>query len=674
MINKPLLVQQHLDYFRSNTMAMLLIVLCFMISGCDTQPEATGLGSVAGTVQLAAPDPGTGHAGVLVYLAGTPYQARTDQQGRYRIDGVPAGTYDLAAEKSGFQGQIIEGIQVNPAVHGAESPMQPAPATLAAAAVAQTSPTETLSTLRGRVLLQDMVDENGGVRVEVDGTAFVTVSSSDGQYRLVNVDPGSYTLSYFKEGFRPYTSDPIEVTSGVLELNEVALELQQPGDPISPALTAAAVAARTAASAPVGPPPGPAEPRSIVGLVELIGPDGQVSSSFENVTVAINGTDNIAEVNDQGQFRFDNLTSGTYTIIGTMENGPMVQIPVDLENQRSASVTVKLNQSAAAAQTVGSISGTVVLVDAEDQPLDSSAGVQVAVTGTQLIATTAADGSFTLTNVPSGTHTLSATRDTFEPAQVPDVVVAAQAPANVGEVRLMQTVDRPRVVSTDPADNARDVVVGFDLPIQVKFSARMNPASVRSAISLTPSTPFTALIGKGLGAGADDDTLIINLSNDDSNNPIQFGANYRITIDDTAESMEGVAMAEPYTFSFRTASPGVIQTSPANGEDRAYVDQLENPVLITFNTRLDPETINERNIRVRPDNGLSVATTYTNSDANGWTTIRVATQWQANTAYTVTVSRRVKAFNGQTLGNTPFTLRFRTAPMEIMTMPILETR
>jgi hypothetical protein len=202
----------------------------------------------------------------------------------------------------------------------------------------------------------------------------------------------------------------------------------------------------------------------------------------------------------------------------------------------------------------------------------------------------------------------------------------------------------------------------------------MDATSVREAIKLSPSTPFTVVIGKGSDPAADDNTLVIRLSNEDEKAPIQFGATYRVTISDTAANMTGVTMVEPYSFIFRTANPGVIQVFPENGAQRAIVDQLNYPVLFTFNTRLDPDSINDRNIRVKPDSGVSVSTTYTDSEQKGWTTVRVATQWQPNTLYTVTVSRRVKAFNGQPLGNTPYTLRFRTAPLEIMSVPVLTTR
>lgn len=656
--------------------ALIAIVMAATFGGCKNNQE-TGLGSIAGVAHLSAPDPGTGDAGILIYLAGTPYQARSDQQGRYLIDGIPAGTYDLIAEKEGFAAQIIENLLMLPQQHTSATPLQPAE-TLLIKNAATTAPQSgtTLGMIKGNVLLEGMPDENGGVRVEVDGTPFVTVSSNDGQFRIMNVEPGQYRLSFYHDGYLPYkTQDTVDVTTGVITLNDVALQLVQPGDPVSAASVAAAVAASAATPLQIDePPPEPGDPRSIVGLVEVRDTAGQVLSDYTDVTVAINGTSLVAAINEQGQFRFDNLTSGTYTVIGSVPDAPLVQIPVDLATQRTASVTVKLEKGAGGGEAGGAIRGRVVLLNMDDEPLPDSAGVSVAVNGTQAVATTAADGTFELTGIPPGTYTISATKEGFKPGAADGVAVNAVAAVDVGEIRMMMNVDRPRVISTIPSDNAKDVTVGFDLPITIKFSDRMNGASVRGAISISPSTPFTAIIGKGAGVGADDDTLIIKLSNDSAEAPIQFGALYRITIAQTAANLDGVTMAEPFKFSFRTAKPGVIQVSPENGSNDAYLDQLNNTVLFTFNTRLDPNSINDRNIRVRPDGGVSVSTTFTNAEATGWTTVRVSTRWQPDTAYTVTVGRRVKALNGQPLGNTPYTLKFRTAPMEIMTMPIQTVR
>lgn len=665
------------SYLRTSYLLFFIWLMTGLaLTGCDSRDKQSALGAVAGVAHLSAPDPGTGHAGILVYLAGTPYQARTDQQGRYRIDAIAAGTYDLIAEKQNFQGQVIEGLIV-PAATESSLPVQPTQVTLPRITNDPTTAAVSMGAIEGNVFLEGMPDENGGVRVEVDGTAFVTVSSNDGQYRIMNVQPGTYRLSFYRDGYLPgKTSSPTIVSTGTLTtVEDVALELMQPGDPVSAASVAAqaATSAVAPASVPQEPPPGPEELRSIIGVVDVRDQAGRTISDFSDVTIAINGTNRVADIDDQGQFRFDGLTSGVYTVIGTIPEGPVVQVPVDLAAQRSASITVKMTLGAIG-DAGGSVRGRVVLVDMDDKPLPDSSGVQVAVNGTQSLATTAADGNFAIAGVPAGNYTISATKEGFKPGQATNVEVTPTAPVDVGEITMTMDVTRPRVVSTTPVNNASDVTVGFNLPITIKFSEAMNPATVREGITFTPATPFTVAMGKGSAPGADDNTLVIMLSNESNQAPIQFGASYRVTVPGTAANFAGVTMGQPYSFSFRTAKPGVIQTVPVNNANGVYVDQTQNPVLFSFNTRLDPRSINDRSIRVRPDNGISVATTYADSDENGWTTVRVATQWKPDTLYTVTVTRRVKALNGQPLGNTPYTLKFRTAPLELMSVPIITKR
>src|SRR5690606_29392438 len=198
---------------------------------------------------------------------------------------------------------------------------------------------------------------------------------------------------------------------------------------------------------------------------------------------------------------------------------------------------------------------------------------------------------------------------------------------------MTMDVERPRVVATTPGNNARDIIVGSELPVSVKFSEAMDPGTLLNSVVISPNTPATVTIGRGAAGGADD-TLMIVLSNASSEAPIQCGATYRITIPATAANFSGVSMGEPYTFTFQTGRPGVVASSPANNTRDVYVDQIQNPVIIHFNTRLDPSSINERNIRVRPSSGRSVSITHSNDENTGWTSIRVATQWEPETNYT----------------------------------------
>lgn len=77
----------------------------------------------------------------------------------------------------------------------------------------------------------------------------------------------------------------------------------------------------------------------------------------------------------------------------------------------------------AAAQATGSVQGTVV-DSASQRPL---AGVQVTVVGTARIARTSEGGTFTITGVPAGTHTVRAARIGHRPAESSVTVTAGGA-------------------------------------------------------------------------------------------------------------------------------------------------------------------------------------------------------------------------------------------------------
>ncbi len=75
-------------------------------------------------------------------------------------------------------------------------------------------------------------------------------------------------------------------------------------------------------------------------------------------------------------------------------------------------VAYGLGATTATAQQTGSVSGTVV----EEQTQSGLPSVEVLVVGTQLLTLTAADGSFVLQGVPTGTHEIRARRIGYRPA------------------------------------------------------------------------------------------------------------------------------------------------------------------------------------------------------------------------------------------------------------------
>lgn len=669
------------SYWRLAPVALLLAGLLMLMSGCQNQQNGAARqsnqngpagGALTGQVMLSPPDPQTSNTGILVYLAGTSFQARTDASGSYKIENLPSGAYEIHAEKTGYQSVLVDSLVIDPAKHTHENPALAKIAILEATSQSNSSTSSTtgFGSLSGVVFLQGQ-EKSSGVRVRVEGTQFVTVSNDDGSYQLLNIPPGTYSVSFAADNYVPYTATGVTVVSGsTTTVGDAALERRAqpiligatPGTSVAPAAVATPAGTPIVASQMTG-------DRSISGMVQLFDTAGQPIADFSRAVVAINDSDIVATLDEEGRFRITNLAPAMYTLIGSLDKGEPTKLPVDLTTQQAATVILKIS-AAGAEKGKGSIVGRVVVPGPDDQPLPDASGVRVGVAGTQATAITAKDGTFKLDEVPEGNYSLSLTKQGFDDLTQDGVQVAAGQPTDVGELRLEVHRDYPRVVSTTPPSGTRNVPVGLDIVLQVKFSKKMDPAAVRQAVNLQPPTAAQIFFGRGSHPLADDDALVVVLSSLDQRAPLRFQTNYQLGIAKTASDIDGTPMKDDFAMNFTTGAPGIISTYPANGDRNAYADQNNSPVMINFNTRIDPDSLNERYIRVRPDNGVSVRINHSEDGRNGWTALTIGTTWQPDTEYTITIGREVRAFNGQPLGNTPYSLRFRTAKMEVIQAPL----
>ena len=73
--------------------------------------SAQGTGTLAGQVLEA--DSITAVIGANVRVSGTTLGAATDIDGKYRIIGVPVGSYTVTASYQGYQSQSIQGVEIN---------------------------------------------------------------------------------------------------------------------------------------------------------------------------------------------------------------------------------------------------------------------------------------------------------------------------------------------------------------------------------------------------------------------------------------------------------------------------------------------------------------------------------------------------------------------------------
>ena len=649
---------------------MFGIAICaaVLLAGCGSGrrsgPETTALGEIAGQAMLA--DGGTnGHAGILIYLGGTSFSARTDEFGSYRITGVPRGQYSVMAERPGYRTISLGRAEVDPAVHTGADPlvMQTAILEQSDAATTAPAPASQLGAIRGALAVMG-ARSGEGVRVAVEGTPLVTLTDEAGVYQFFNVEPGAYVLELTKSGYRRQQVS-VRVSAGqTVQVRDVMLEPETQSAPAAEQAPAVApLAGTTLDRAAAG------GNRTITGLVTAREPGGTPVADFRRVSVSIDNSDYVVTPDATGRFEFNGLPPGVYTVIAVLDDGQPVTKRVDLVAAATASVEFVLGGPGSQPEGEGAVAGRVVLAGPYGESGPPAEGVAIGLAGTDITALTGRDGAFRLGKVPAATYSLVASKDGYTNVTVDGVEVTGGQTVDVGEIVLEPKLDYPRVISTTPPDGTRDVVVGLKLPIRVKFSKRMNPDSVRGAVSVQPEANFRTFMGPGSHPQADDSTLVIELDNMDEQRPIKFRADYVIRIARAAADTDGLRMKEDYSFRFTTGAPGITGTRPADGEVLRVTGEPTRPIMVYFNTRIRHESLQERTVRIRPDTDILPNITCRDDPRTGWTTAEIEFPLQGGKEYTVTIGRGVRATNNQSLANTPYQFSFRTETLRREALP-----
>jgi hypothetical protein len=637
-----------------------IVAACLMLAACrqreappaSTEPQPKEKrGCITGRALLADAAPG-GHLGILVYLAGTSYNAHTDENGAYTIADLPAGTYTIVAERQGYQTVTVDRVTLDPEVHTHDAPyiartaiLEKADSVLTTTGTATARPTRRLGSLYGYVTLVD-APSNDGVLVRIQGTPLVTVTDEAGIYRFLNVEQGAYRLTFEKPGFVPGAIDVVVVGGEDTRADSVLLERE-------------VAAQERAGSAPIS-RADLAGDRMILGRLSVVDSSGNEVKDYSRVTVALDNSDYVVTPDEGGRFEFTRLPAGIYTVLASLDGSTPRSYLADVRQNKVAELTIELAPAPAQKPAPGIVKGKIELeADASGQPPDAS-GVQVALAGTRLIVAPAPDGTFKIEDVPPGTYVLTASRDGYEPARLDAVDVQAGQTVDVGTVRLELKRDYPRVVWTDPADGTRNLMVTAELVVKIKFSKPMDSGSVEKAVTIEPAPNYKFYMGTGAHPAADDRTAVIVFSNEDDAHPIRFNTLYRITIARTASDQTGLGMKQDYSFSFVTGAPCIIRTIPRDGATAAQVNNLNMPISIFFNTRIRPDTFNRNSVRFRPRLDADPTFTFDVDPRTGWTIARIFPMVESGKDYTLTIDRGVRTSTDQPLSNTPFTLRFRT--------------
>jgi hypothetical protein len=608
------------------------------------QPVAPAGARLVGQVKLAD---GGDAVGVMTFLPGGRFYAITDAAGNYAIDGVGVGTHQVMARLAGYRPLVLEAaLTIGPDDLGHDKRIEtktltligasPTSATLARSPSPIAGETSAIGSIAGVVVTAGVGDQAtsstlpAGATVALEGTPYRVACDEKGAFLFWSLPAKKYKLTANAPGMLAKAVE-VDVTPGKRSTTRVELA--------------------PAASVSAG---------NIAGQVVLYDSQGQLTNEFNKITVSLVGTAISVGLQPDGSFAMKNLSRQRYVVVAAGQGyGQATPVMADLtQSPTTATVTLALTATGPSPQQTGRIVGTAVKksLQAAQDGADMS-GILVALAGTQLTAVTDAQGNFTIANAPPGTYRLIASAQGYKNAQNPSVQAQAGQDVKLDPLILEPDHEAPRVVATDPADGARDVIVRPEMPIVVRFSRKMTPETLRSAVGIEPKAAFATSVGGE--SGMDLNVMRIVIAGASQKPAVPFRTRYTVTIDATAADFDGVPMEQPYSFSFTTGGPSVIATTPENGGLKIAMGP-RNPVVIYFNAKMDPASLTQEALRIRPQTPSSPQLGAFQDPVSGWTRLDVAAAWDPGTQYSVTVLNRACSAVGDKLANAPYVFSFTT--------------
>lgn len=479
-------------------MRRLVLALGFSLAACgDLQHEnpydprspaqTQARTSFSGTVSLEAVAGVTPPlAGIQVSVAGTSYGAATDDQGRFVISGVPAGSYTIQAVLDGYQTASLTGVTATLDTGGQTVPVP------AIALRRVRAPLIGAVTLR---LPNDALETTGGASVSLSGNvAGAALTSTTGTYVIPDVPApiGSYTLTAAKLGYVSQTrtvtyaaggfvAEPVQlqidpggfvgtvVARGAGDSFGVTVRARGTtlgGTPWEDTTTSAADGAFRLSGLPAGTyavsyeradavtafAPGrvvaPGQYTDL-GLAEVLPATGGLAgavvaegaASSAGTVVEIGGGPDTATAvtDDAGKWAVAALRVGTGYTATYRRAGYTTAV--------SATFPVARNETTAVGSTLLRVARTAGLTGvatvARPAGAAASAGIHVSLSGTDLnggAVTGAADtldgGAYTLQGLPQGTYALTFRKDAYDTRAQTGIALADGAVALVTSVTL----------------------------------------------------------------------------------------------------------------------------------------------------------------------------------------------------------------------------------------------
>ena len=586
--------------------------------------------TIRGRIALEGGDDPTG---TTVYCAGTSYAAYCDNAGGYMISNVPYGRYMVVAQKPGYERTELGETILLPVAAGAASseveiPLVELPRDEKYLTAQKPEATGT-GTIVGRAVVDDG-DTTGAIQASLSGTQWEVQTDGDGIFTLSGVDPGAYDLVLDRAGYESQTRRVL-VRAGQVSRLARLVELRS--------------------LVPVVEGKG-----TILGEVLFLGAGGQVADPVEGATVGIVENDRTTPVKKDGSFVFDNLDPGLYTLIADAAGFQLrnkVQVRV---TQDPATAIMFLQETPGVGEERGGVEGRIQLADSPETPL---AGIVVALTGSSHMGVTDTSGAFRLTDVPAGTYSLFCSRQGFETLQLTGINIEAGRVEDLGVLEMSRSVDPPRVIFASPGDGTDGITIEPTVRLRLGFSRRMDSRSVQDALRISPAVTWEM---RRVASGSDaPDAVEILLQSAGTPSPLKFNTRYTLTLGRSATDTDGTALEDTFRLRFSTGGLRILEVRPASGTtnvNAAGPTELQ----VYFNGVVD--TMPERSLDISPSpQARSNTIDFRPVNATGWTLMRLPITWAYDTQYTVTFRSGIRTVGGVRFDQSPYRVRFRTAPI-----------
>lgn len=615
----PYTVVMSADGYREHRMEAEVRRGASVSTGLVTLPERPPeTGTLGGFATLTGE---TTHDGVIIMVVGTNLSTTTGATGFYQVRGAPPGAHTILAFKEGWlpasqdTPEVVPGEEIQVPEIQLERPGAEAGPDAGEPVIEGDYAFRGAAFLRGRA-------SHEGIRVELgDAPSRFAVTSATGYFVLDGIDSATRTLVFSYPGYRTET--------------------------IPAAVPDAATGNRTAGFVTLR------REDSFEGVGILQGKallEGR--EDHANTIVRLEGVSQSLATDSDGRFMFVGIPAGEYVL--TAEHQGFVTQRVEnaavLADQISRVDDISLPATGEApGEGTGAVAGIAMLEGQADH-----GGIAAALEGTPFNAITGPGGEFRFEEVPEGVYRVILTRGGYKNAYIEGVPVEAGETTQLEPAVLRPDVEPPYVVDVFPSAQSRRVPIDHYVDVIVRFSERMDPASVKRSVIVEPPVSHDAFFDRESDL-SNIDVLHLRLYQD-APMPVMFDTRYTVTVTPDARTPRGVPLEAPFSFSFTTAGPLILRTAPGQGAENFQLG-IGNPIWFETNAPVDLSTIN-RALRIRPKPDAEPMAQTTPSGAGAEVLLYLSLRPGAR--YRVMIDNNLKTLDGDRFDNTPFSLTFTT--------------